>query len=90
MRPTATSDARRLAADTVDITVELGSASTRVGGYIYDLDFDPDRGRLLFAGLEGRVRFLDLASGRSGILIDPPAPAPIYRLALCATARPWP
>jgi hypothetical protein len=71
-----------LAVDVAETTVAFGQASARPGGYVYDLDYDPDHARVLFAGLDGRVRFIDLASGRSGILLEPPARPPIHRLAL--------
>jgi hypothetical protein len=70
-----------LAVDVAGTAVEAGLTSP-AGGYVYDLDYDPDRARFLFAGLDGRVRFLDTASGGSGILLDPPARPPIHRLAL--------
>ncbi len=71
-----------LAVDIAETTVESARGSRLVPGYIYDLEFDPDRARLLFAGLDGQVRFLDLASGQSGILLELPARPPIQRLAL--------
>jgi hypothetical protein len=69
-----------LAVDVAGTMVEAGRGAVHQGGYIYDVEFDPDRERLLFAGLDGRVRFLDLASGRSGVLLEPPAHPPIHRL----------
>ena len=35
------------------------------------LAYDPERDWLLFAGQEGRVRYLDLADGRDGVLLEP-------------------
>lgn len=70
------------AVDVAETTVESGHGSPLPEGYIYDLEFDPCRARFLFAGLDGRLRFLDLTSGHSGILLDLPARPPIHRLAL--------
>jgi hypothetical protein len=50
--------------------------------HVHDIEYDPDRDRFLFASLDGRIRFLDPASGRSGILLDPPGRPPIQRLVL--------
>ncbi|WP_165233588.1 hypothetical protein [Aquisphaera insulae] len=51
-------------------------------GRVYDLVHDAGRNRLLLAGLDGRVRFLDLASGRSGVLLEPLGLPPIFRVGL--------
>jgi hypothetical protein len=50
--------------------------------FVAALAYDPDRDRLLFAGQEGRVRYLDLADGRTGILVEPPGRPAIGQLAL--------
>ena len=50
--------------------------------FIYDLAFDADRGRLLFAGKAGRVSFLEVASGRTGVLVETSERSPIQRMAL--------
>jgi hypothetical protein len=71
-----------LAVDIADTTVASGHGPTSNSGYVYDLEYDPDRGRFLFAGLDGRVRFLDSGSGRSGVLLEPPDRPPIHRMAL--------
>jgi hypothetical protein len=71
-----------LAVDVAGTLVGNEHGSLQAGGYIYDFDLDPDRDTLLFGGIDGRVRFVDLASGHSGILLEPPAQAPILRLAL--------
>ena len=60
--------------------------------FIYDLAFDADRGRLLFAGKAGRVSFLEVASGRTGVLVETSERSPIQRMALsrnraCCCAR---
>jgi WD40 repeat protein len=71
-----------LAVDVAGSMVQVGSRPAHLGGFVYDLDLDPDRNRLLFAGLDGRVRFLDLDTGRSGVLLEPPALPPIHRVGL--------
>jgi WD40 repeat protein len=71
-----------LAVDTGGGPVDAEVGSLPRNGYVYDLDYDPDRDRLLFGGLDGRVHFLDLASGSSGVLLAPPAQPPILRVAL--------
>lgn len=39
---------------------------------VYDLALDADRNRLLFAGLNAKVQFMDLSNGRTGTLLDEP------------------
>jgi hypothetical protein len=50
--------------------------------YIYDIAFDPARGRILFAGESGRVHFIEFPSRRSEVLLEPADLRPIHRLAL--------
>jgi hypothetical protein len=50
--------------------------------FVAALAHDPDREWLLLAGHEGRARYLDLASGRTGILLEPPGRAAIGQIAL--------
>jgi hypothetical protein len=50
--------------------------------FIYDVVLDQVRDRLLFCGIEGVIRFLDLKDGNSGILLDPPGKSPIWQLRL--------
>jgi hypothetical protein len=50
--------------------------------FVAALAYDPERDRLLFAGQEGRVRYLDLADGRTDILLEPPGRPAIGQLAL--------
>ena len=54
-----------------------------------------DDDQLLFGGMEGKVGFLDLATGRSGTLLDPPGRPAVQRLglsrdraSLCCTCQP--
>jgi hypothetical protein len=42
------------------------------GGHVYGLALDVRRKRVLFCGLEGKVRFLDTQTGRTGTLLDIP------------------
>lgn len=62
---------------------------------IYSTLVDPVAKRILFAGLEGKVRYINLADGRVGDLLAPPLRMPLFplelspdRLALVGTARP--
>jgi WD40 repeat protein len=69
-------------ADLPSLLLQTDGGEIPRSGYIYDLHHDTDRNRLLFAGLDGRVRFLDLASGKSGVLLNPPGLPAIVRLGL--------
>jgi hypothetical protein len=71
-----------LSTDVPATMVETDHGPIQREGYVYDLDHDTDRNRLLFAGLDGRVRYLDLGSGKSGVLLEPPGLPPIQRLEL--------
>jgi hypothetical protein len=51
-------------------------------GCVYGLDHDRERDRIIFGGLEGRLRFLDLASGKNGVLLELPGRPPILSLCL--------
>jgi hypothetical protein len=50
--------------------------------YVYDVVFDERQNRLLFAGIEGVVRFFNLNDGGTGILLKPPGNNYIWRLQL--------
>src|SRR5260221_255081 len=50
--------------------------------FAYDVEFDETRNRLLFCGIEGTVRFLNLSDGSTGILLKPPGNNYIWRLHL--------
>lgn len=62
--------------------VETDHGPLEQGDYVYAIDHDPERGRFLFGGLEGRVRFVEPRSGRSGVLLEPPGRWPINHLGL--------
>jgi hypothetical protein len=49
---------------------------------VASLAYDAEPQRLLFAGYEGRVRYLDLATGQTGILLEPPGRPSIGQIAL--------
>ena len=51
-------------------------------GYYYGVAHDAQAGCLLYAGGSGLVHALDLASGRSAVLLDPPDRPPVHRLGL--------
>jgi hypothetical protein len=53
-----------------------------VPAYHYGAAHDERANRLIYAGGAGLVHALDLASGRSAVLLDPPNRAPIHRLGL--------
>jgi WD40 repeat protein len=73
---------------------ELPGGTVHKSSLVYAVVFDSVRQRVLFSGLEGKVRYLELASGNFGDLLVPPDPAPIFecellpnRSALVCTAR---
>lgn len=49
---------------------------------IYSVIIDSERNRVLFAGLEAKVRFLDLTEGVTGDLLVPPIRRPYWQLEL--------
>jgi len=53
-----------------------------VPGFIHALAHDDRANRLLFGGGSGLVHFLDLASGATGVVLDPPGRGPIRELGL--------
>ena len=66
-------------------TAEIRPVLTDHGGRfapVYALCFDALNQRLLFAGMDGAVYFLDLPDGTPGILLEPPDPLPILALDL--------
>ena len=63
-------------------TMTTGKYSTEKEPYMYTLEHDEERDWVLFAGLEGLVRYLDLSSGRSGVLLEPPEDWPILQVEL--------
>jgi hypothetical protein len=50
--------------------------------FMYDVIFDEPQNRLLFGGIEGVIRFLNLNDGTSGILLDPPGKSTVSKLRL--------
>jgi WD40 repeat protein len=70
-----------VAAVGLEVAVSKG-AIYRGSSYVYDLEIDGERNRLLFAGVDGRVGYLDLDSGNSGTLLEVPDRPAIQRLAL--------
>jgi hypothetical protein len=50
--------------------------------FVYDVEFDVLRNRLLFAGIEGTIRFFNLNDSSTGILLRPPGTYYIWRLML--------
>lgn len=70
-----------VAAAGLKVAVSQG-AIYRGSSYVYDLEHDGERNRLLFAGLGGRVGYLDLDSGNSGTLLEVPDRPAIQRLVL--------
>jgi hypothetical protein len=93
-----TTPAPAFAAAAEPVAVQLGhlmSGMTTTQAQTYTLAHDAAANRVLFAGLEGKVKFLDLASGQVGVLLDPPGRPAINRLglardgsALCCTCSP--
>jgi WD40 repeat protein len=56
---------------------------TTKGGWMqatHCLAFDSDRNLVLFAGLDGKIRYLDLNSGQDGVLLTLPDEPAIYRM----------
>ena len=78
------------------VAVQMGqSGVATTQAQTYALAHDPAANRLLFAGLEGKVKSLDLATGQVAMLLDPPGRPSIHRLglardrsALCCTCQP--
>ncbi len=50
--------------------------------YVYDVDYDEKQNRLLFAGIEGAIRFFNLKDNSTGILFKPPGDDYIWQLRL--------
>jgi hypothetical protein len=78
------------------VNVQVGqSGVTTTQAQTFTLAHDAAANRVLFAGLEGKVKSLDLATGQVGVLLDPPGRPAIHRLglardrsALCCTCSP--
>ena len=50
--------------------------------YTYAMAYDPANHRLIFAGLEGAIRFLDLRMGQDGSLLEIPGHPAILDMSL--------
>jgi hypothetical protein len=69
------------AADAEPVTLDVfGIMQTQAG--VHDIAHDAGRGRMLFCGLEGRVRAMDLISGDVTDVFAMPGRPPTYRLAI--------
>ena len=55
--------------------------------YVYDVALDEPRNRLLFCGIEGSIRFLNLDDGTAGILVEVPGKPRIWCLKLSDDRR---
>ncbi len=69
------------AVDADKLVHETADGYVSIGGGVAAFAHDPDRDWLLFGGADGRVRFLDLADGQTGTLLEPPGLRPIKQLA---------
>jgi WD40 repeat protein len=61
---------------------ELPGGTVHKSSLVYAVVFDSARERVLFSGLEGKVRYLELASGKFGDLLVPPDPVPMFECGL--------
>ncbi len=52
--------------------------------YVYDVAVDETRGRVLFCGIEGTIRYFNLNDSSTGVLFKPPGRDSIWRLQLSA------
>jgi hypothetical protein len=52
------------------------------GGYVHDFFLDESRNQIVFCGSFGKICYLNLQTGVSGILLDPPEKISIRRMAL--------
>lgn len=75
------------AAEAEAVGVEVGHGMTSTHRMVYALAHDAAGNRLLFGGLEGKVGFLDLTTGRGGTLLDPPGRPAVQRLGLSRDRR---
>jgi hypothetical protein len=55
--------------------------------YLYDVVLDDVQNRLLFGGIEGKVRFLNLEDRSTGVLLDPPGKVSVVKLQLSHDRR---
>jgi hypothetical protein len=64
------------------VVYKMPQGEFTVPGHVRGLAHDDRANRLIYAGGSGLVHFLDLASGRNGVLLDPPGRYPIHDLGL--------
>jgi hypothetical protein len=83
------------AAEAEPVAVDVGGRMMTTQRAVHGLAVDAAGKRLLYGGLEGKIGFLDLNTGRSGTLLDPPGRPAVRRLglarnrsALCCTVEP--
>lgn len=77
------------ASPTPDFSIQAGQLPPQpdepvqfAGRWVYGLDYDPAQQRVLFGGLEGKIRYLDLTSGKGGELLAGPERTVILKLSL--------
>jgi hypothetical protein len=56
--------------------------------YVYTLLFDETKNTLIFGTEEGKIEFLDLGTGKSGILLAMPASPPLRNIGLSRDKSP--
>lgn len=71
-----------LAVDANKLVSEAADGFISIGGAVNDFIHDEDRDWLLFGGVDGRLRYLDLATGQAETLLELPGRRPINRLSL--------
>lgn len=64
------------------VECDLGDGCSTESRRVYAVAFDSVSRRVLFSGLEGKVRFIELADGRCGDLLVQPQRGPITELGL--------
>jgi hypothetical protein len=71
----------KYSADAEATTIELQGISMEQKS-VMGIAYDAVRRRVLFCGLEGKISFLELDSGKRGDLVVLPAPMPLFHMAL--------
>jgi len=72
----------QLQVDAEPVTSDFDSGAAFVHRLVYAIGFDAVRQRVLFSGLEGKITFAELKSGRTGDLLVVPGRIPLTQLAL--------